>query len=169
MTSTGSASAESAFNLYLNLYLQTVTIYMEFYPLGCYSLYEGILRALDFNMATQRIILINGSRLLGDMLHNVIYRTAHLETVQEVGSHEELPSAIESSDAEWMVMSLPYDKSIPEWVDRYIAKHPSMRFLAVFIGSNKVKIKWLESHEQDLEDLSLNDLIHILESHPQQA
>ena len=48
-------------------------------------------------MCAQRIILINGSRLLGDMLHNVIYRADHLETVQEVSSHEELPSAIERS------------------------------------------------------------------------
>ena len=119
-------------------------------------------------MSAQRIILINGSRLLGDMLHNVIYRADHLETVQEVSSHEELPSAIERSEAEWVVMSLPFDKSIPDWVDRYIAKHPSMRFLAVFIGSGKVRLKWLEVHEEVLEDLSLDDLIHILEGHPQQ-
>jgi hypothetical protein len=119
-------------------------------------------------MCAQRIILINGSRLLGDMLHNVIYRADHLETVQEVSSHEELPSAIERSEAEWVVMSLPFDKRIPDWVDRYIAKHPSMRFLAVFIGSGKVRLKWLEVHEEVLEDLSLDDLIHILEGHPQQ-
>jgi hypothetical protein len=120
-------------------------------------------------MSSRRIILVNSSRLLGDMLHTVIYNATHLETVQEVSSHEELPSAIERSDAEWVIMSLPYNKSIPEWVDHYIAKHPSIRFLAVFIGSDKVKLKWLESHEEDLEDLSLNDLIQILESHPQQA
>jgi len=27
-------------------------------------------------------------------------------------------------------------------------------------------MKWVETHEEDLEDLSLNDLIHILESNP---
>ena len=116
----------------------------------------------------QRIILVNGSRLLGDMLHTVIHRADHLKMVQEVGSHEELPSAIESSEAEWVIMSLPFDKGIPDWVDHYIAKHPSMRFLAVFIGSGKVRLKWLEVHEEVLEDLSLDDLIHILEGHPQQ-
>lgn len=120
-------------------------------------------------MSAQRIILVNGSRLLGDMLHTVIYKADHLEMVQEVSSHEGLPSAIEKSEAEWVIMSLPFDKSIPDWVDEYLAKHPSMRFLTVFLGTGKVKLKWLESREEDLEDLSLNDLIHILEGRPQQV
>jgi hypothetical protein len=119
-------------------------------------------------MTVQRIILVNCSRLLGDMLHTVIYKEHHLKMVQEVGSYEALPTAIEKSDAEWVVMPLLPDKNIPGWVDHYIAKHPSMRFLAIFLGSNKVKLKWLE-YEEDLEDLSLTGLIHILEGHPQRV
>ena len=30
-------------------------------------------------------------------------------------------------------------------------------------------MKWLERHEEDLGDLSLNDLIHILERDPQKT
>ena len=116
----------------------------------------------------QRIILINGSRLLGDMLHNIICKADHLEMVQEVSWYEELPAAIESTEAEWVLISLPFDTSFPRWVDDHIATHPYMRFLALFIGSGKVRLKWLRSPEEQLEDPSLDDLIHILEGHPQQ-
>ena len=119
-------------------------------------------------MSAQRIILVNCSRLLGDMLLTVMCKADHLEMVQEVESYETLPDAIEKSEAEWVVMPVLPNKNIPGWVDHYIAKHPSMRFLAIFLGSNRVKLKWLE-YEEDLEDLSLTGLIHILEGHPQRA
>ena len=121
---------------------------------------------MTMSSTPQRIILVNGSRLLREMLHVVIYKADHLQVVREVSDHEELPSTIEQLEAEWLVMSLPFDKGIPEWVDHYITNHPSTRFLAVSTDSSKVKIKWVEIHEEELEDLSLNDLIHILESAP---
>ena len=114
----------------------------------------------------QRIILADGSRLLREMLHAVIYKADHLQVVREVSDQEELPSAIEQLKVEWLVMSLPFDKGIPGWVDQYITNHPFTRFLAVSTDSSKVKMKWVEIHEVELEDLSLNDLIHILESDP---
>ena len=119
-------------------------------------------------MPAQRIILVNASRLLGDMLRTIIYRADHLELVQEVRDDKEFSSAVEKSEAEWIILSLPSDKKIPGWVDLYIAKHPSTRFLAIFPGSSKVKLKQLAC-EEDLEDLSLNDLMQILEGHPQHA
>jgi hypothetical protein len=114
----------------------------------------------------QRIILVDSSRLLREMLHVVIYKTDHLQLVREFSSYEELPSAIEQLEAEWLIVSLPVDKGIPDWVDDYITSHPLTRFMAVSADSSKVKMKWVETHEEDLEDLSLKDLIHVLESDP---
>ena len=116
----------------------------------------------------QRIILVYGSRLLADMLHHVICKADHLEIVQEVSWYAELPAAIDGTDADWVLMSLPFDTSFPTWVDDYIATHPYMQFLSIFIGSGKVGLKSLSSPEEQLENLSLNDLFHILEYHPQQ-
>jgi len=114
----------------------------------------------------QRIILVNSSRLLREMLHSVFGKAEHLQVVREVGDQEESPAAIEELEAEWLVISLPLDMGLPDWVDRYISKHPFTRLLAVSTDCSKVKMKWLEAHEENLEDLSLNDLIHILESDP---
>jgi DNA-binding NarL/FixJ family response regulator len=120
-------------------------------------------------MSTKRIILADGSRLLREMLHRVLYKTDHLEVVQELTHYEDLGSAIEQFEPEWVIISLPSDQVIPGWVDMYIANCPSLRFLAVSTDGSKIKMKWLEPHEEELGDLSLKDLIHILERDPQKA
>lgn len=113
-------------------------------------------------MTEQRIILANGSRLLHEMLNRILVKTENLIVVQEITNRDHLPTAIEKSDAEWVIMSLPADSAIPKWVDHYISKHPRVRFMAVAADGSWVKTKGSENHEEKLDDLSLRDLIHIL-------
>ncbi len=116
------------------------------------------------SMTEQRIILANGSRLLREMLKRVLIKSENLDVVREVIDQKELPSAIEHSNPAWVIVSLAFDSGIPTWVDSFLAIHPSVRFLAVASDGSKVKIKWLEVHEQELNGLSLGELIHILEN-----
>ena len=113
-------------------------------------------------MSEQRIILANGSRLVHEMLNRILLKTENLEVVQQVSNHKKLPDEIENSDAEWVILSLPVDSSLPKWIDTYIVEHPSVRFMAVANDGSWVKTKWLEYHEEELSNLSLRDLIHIL-------
>ena len=117
-------------------------------------------------MPEQRIILANGSRLLRDMLKRVLLKSTNLGMVREVTDQKELPSAIESSNPAWVIVSLAFDDGIPSWVDNFVAMHPSVRFMAVASDGSKVKMKWLEVHEQELNGLSLSEFIHILENKP---
>lgn len=113
-------------------------------------------------MSDQRIILANGSRLVREMLNRILRKTENLEIVQEIFDDEELPAEIEESDAEWVIMTLPVDRKLPKWVDAYIVDHPRVRFMAVANDGSWVKTKWLEYHEEEMDNLSLKDLIHIL-------
>jgi hypothetical protein len=113
-------------------------------------------------MSERRIILANSSRLLREMLNRILHKTDNLEVVQEVTDHKKLPIEIEKSDAEWVIMSLPVDRAIPGWVDHYIVDHPDVRFMAVANDGSWVKTKWIENHEEELDNLTLKDLIHIL-------
>ena len=117
-------------------------------------------------MTEQRIVLANGSRLLRDMLKRIIFKSDKLEIVREVTDQKELPSVIENTNPEWVIVSLSYNNGVPPWVDGFMASHPSVRFIALAMDGSRIKMKWLEVHEQDLNGLSLNDLIHILESKP---
>jgi DNA-binding NarL/FixJ family response regulator len=117
-------------------------------------------------MPEQRIVLANGSRLLRDMLKRILFKSDKLELVYEVTDQKELLAAIEHTNPEWVIISLSFDDSVPIWVDGFMANHPSVRFMAVATDGSKIKMKWLEVHEQELNGLSLNDLIQILESKP---
>ena len=117
-------------------------------------------------MSAQRVILVNSSRLLGDMLRRVINKSDHLEMVQEVSAERGFLSALEQVEAEWMILSISSDKALPAWVDPYLTKYPSMRCLVISAGSSKVRLKWQEE-EAELDDLSLKDVMYILEGYPQ--
>lgn len=117
-------------------------------------------------MPEQRIVLANGSRLLRDMLKRIIFKSENLEVVREVTDQKELTSVIDSTNPEWVIISLSFDNGVPAWVDGLMASHPSVRFLALATDGSKIKLKWLQVHEQELNGLSLTELIHILESKP---
>jgi chemotaxis response regulator CheB len=117
-------------------------------------------------MPEQRIVLANGSRLMRDMLKRILYKSDNLEVVREVSDQKELVSVIEHTQPEWVILSLSFDNGVPAWVDGFIASHPSVRFMALAADGSTIKLKWLEIHEQELNGLSLSDLIKILESRP---
>ena len=117
-------------------------------------------------MAEQRIVLANGSRLLREMLKRIFYKSDKLEVVREVSDPKELISVIERINPEWVIISLSFDNRLPVWVDSFMASHPSIRFMALATDGSKIKMKWLEIHEQELNGISLPDLLQILESNP---
>lgn len=120
-------------------------------------------------MTKQRIILANSSRLLREMLNRILRKTDSLKVVREVSDQKELPEAIQQDDAEWLIMSLPEDEKMPEWVDVYMMEHPSLHILTVSPDGGRVRLRWLESHEEDLVDPSLDELILVLERDPGHA
>lgn len=118
------------------------------------------------DMPEQRIVLANISRLLRDMLKRIIQKTHDLRLLGEITDHRELPAVIQNSGLEWVILSLPYNNELPQWVDDYLAQHPSVRFVAIASDGSKIKMKWLEIHEQELDGISLHDLLHILQHYP---
>jgi DNA-binding NarL/FixJ family response regulator len=113
--------------------------------------------------STKRVILADGSRLLREMLHHVIDKADHLQVVDEVPEPEELPSAIERFEPEWVIVSQPYSNHLHSWVRSCLADHPSVRFIFLSPHQNHIKMKWQMSCEEDYPDLSLREFIRILE------
>jgi DNA-binding NarL/FixJ family response regulator len=114
-------------------------------------------------MSRKRVILASGSRLLREMLQHVINKAEHLEVVQELHELEELPSEIKRLDPEWVILPIAYNRVGDSWINTCIADYPSVRFIFLSPKSNSVKMKWQTSYEEDLTNLSLKDLIDLLE------
>jgi DNA-binding NarL/FixJ family response regulator len=119
-------------------------------------------------MQKRRIILVSDSRLLRELFQSAIQKSEQLEITQEIHDPNELPLIIELFNADWVIMSLAVDEDIPKWVNIYIGNHPHVRFLFISDDNGKIMMRWLEPREKYLNDLSLSDLIHILEKNPQQ-
>jgi len=113
-------------------------------------------------MHATRIILANSSRLLREMLNRVLLKADNLEVVQEITEPASLPGALAGKDVSWVIISLPSDSRMPNWIDTYISKHPGVRVMAVANDGSWVKTRWLETREEDLENLSLDQFIGIL-------
>ena len=111
-----------------------------------------------------RVIFINSSRLVRELFHTVLRKAEHLQVIRDIVDHADLPADIEGLEAEWLVMSLSSEETIPAWVDTYLRAHSSTRFLAFSPDNTHIKMKWLEPREQELDDLSLSELIRVLET-----
>lgn len=116
-------------------------------------------------MPGQQIILANSSRLFRDMLKRIINGSSSLELLKEITDPTDIPAAIENAAPGWVIVSLRFDNTFPAWVDHYITDHPAVCIMAIASDGSKIKVKWLEHHEQELNELSLQDLLRILENH----
>ena len=110
-------------------------------------------------MATKRVILADGSRLVREMLHRVIDKVDHLEVVREVTDYKDIPGMIKQFDPEWVIVSTSFNDHSYHWIKEY----PSVRFIFLSPNENYVKMKWQTAYEENYSDLSLKDFIHILE------
>ena len=87
----------------------------------------------------------------------------NLEVVQELSNPEELPSAIERLDPEWVILSVPSHKNAHSWINTCMTIYPFVRFIFLSPESHTIKSKWQTAYEQDLTNLSLKGFIDILE------
>jgi hypothetical protein len=134
-------------------------------------------------MQPRKIIMVDGSRFLREMLKRVIEKTPGLQLVDEITDLAMLSSAVERTGAQWVVVSYPPNDKMPEAIESSLAAHPSVRVLALATDGSQVKMKWVEpresvvavaadasqvkmnwveSREKILDDLSLDELIAIL-------
>lgn len=114
-------------------------------------------------MSTKRIILASGSLLLREALHRVLDKAEHLEVVQEVPNHEDLPSVIERFDPEWVIIPLPIRPAARDWIDSRLAEYTSVGLIFLSPDHNGVNLKRQALSEYHFFDLSLKGFVQILE------
>jgi DNA-binding NarL/FixJ family response regulator len=113
-------------------------------------------------MATQRIIIVNNARLMGEMLKRVINKTPGLEIVSEVDELAELPDTLRRTEADWAIVLLDPDEGIPKLVEQIISEQTSMRFLLMGVDGSHARMMWNEPHEVPLDEKNLLELLAIL-------
>lgn len=113
-------------------------------------------------MASHRILMANDSRFLREILKHAFEKAQGLSVVGEITDPDQLVSSVERTDADWVVVSLRLDGSMPASIETLLTKHSAVRILGVARDGSQVKMKWIEPREDDLHDPSISDLIGIL-------
>lgn len=115
----------------------------------------------------KRIILANDSHFFRDAFRRVLEKKPGLQIICEVKDLTELPSVVQKTDPDWIIISLPSNGKISEPVERLLIEYPNIHILAVAIDGSRIRVEWMEHKEKEVENLSLDDFIEFFESYPQ--
>ena len=110
---------------------------------------------------TRRIILVDGSRLVLQMLKRVFGKSKRLEVVGE-GLFSDTEKMIQATDPDWVIINIDVDGKDKEAINEMIQAYPKVRFLTVSKDGSQVQMKWLEAHEENLSGLSLSEILKVL-------
>jgi len=113
-------------------------------------------------MSSQKIILVNESRLLRGILKRAIEQDNDLHVVAEIDDYTKITSVIENADVNWIVLALHPHKSIPDDIDALLRDRPDLRCLVMASDGSHVQMRWIETHDTSLNEKSLEELLTIL-------
>lgn len=113
-------------------------------------------------MSTQRIVLVNGSRLLRGILKRAIERDNNLSVVAEVDDHAKISSVIKEVKMDWIILALHPQESFPETVDNVLRNQPQLKCLVMATDGSRVRMRWIETHETSLDEKDLEELLTLL-------
>jgi hypothetical protein len=122
------------------------------------------------SMHTQDIILLNGFRFFKDMLCRIIAKTPGLRIVADETEPGNFARVLKSTDPDWIVFMRGQDEDVPQAVNDYIQNNISKHLMIIEPAESKVRMKWYQSHEVELSQKNLHEILQILlENNPAEA
>lgn len=114
----------------------------------------------------KRIILVNGSQLLSEMLQRIINRAEDLTVVAKVADLSLLPSVIDREEADWVVFAQWTPGKLPKEIDALFDDYPSIQVLTITINTGKIMIDWNARHKKTIEVTTVEGLTKALRYEP---
>jgi chemotaxis response regulator CheB len=115
------------------------------------------------NQRNTRIILVNGSPILHEMICKAITKQENLQVVAKLHDIDQSPEAIEDVNADWIYLLLPTGKKIPPVIEKVMNENNEMRLLVMSSDGSSVRVKWVEQHDHVLKIDELKQIFEILE------
>ncbi|MBN2385674.1 MAG: hypothetical protein JXB85_01555 [Anaerolineales bacterium] len=108
------------------------------------------------------IILADGSRLLREMLRRVIEKTKGLRVVAEVEQLDRLADQVETHHPDWVIFFQPSIEETPDSIEHLLRDNQDMRIAVLSSNGDRVRMKWLEYHDEALQNLTWEALTRSL-------
>ena len=110
------------------------------------------------------IVLANQSKLLREMLSRVFDKLEDFAIVQDVEDKSLLAKILDETEIDWVLFSSMHEHGKLEWIDDLIRTHPSVCFADIALDKSEVVFTWVNNPDTQVNDLSLEEFIAILES-----
>ncbi|MFN2234680.1 MAG: hypothetical protein ACK2U1_10645, partial [Anaerolineales bacterium] len=95
----------------------------------------------------QKIVMVDGSRLLRGIFKRAVQRDTRLQVVSEIDDINDFPDAIMPVDADWIFLALPTGQSVPAAVDQTLRERPDLNMLVIDADGSHLRMRWIETHE----------------------
>jgi hypothetical protein len=113
-------------------------------------------------MQTQDVILLNGFHFFKDMLCRIIAKTPGLRVVADEPEPSNFAKALKNTDPDWIVYMRDQDTEVPQAVNDYIRNDISKHLMIIEPAESKIRMKWYQSHEVELSQKNLNEILQIM-------
>jgi DNA-binding NarL/FixJ family response regulator len=113
-------------------------------------------------METKRIVLVDGSHLLSEMLQRIFNRKEDLEVVDILSDCASLPEVIDRKQLDWVIFSRQTEGILPEEIDALLNGHLNLHVLTIMMDTGNIKIDWIGRHNKYLKITTVEGLVETL-------
>lgn len=115
-------------------------------------------------MQPRRAILVDGSRILRDLIRRVLETKVGFEVVDELGNLEELSSSLARAETEWafLILSPNLEISKRQTVE-ILVEHPSLRIILIRMDEGRIEMEWLIRGYKDLTEMTLDEIALVIQ------
>ena len=110
----------------------------------------------------QKIVFVDGSRLLRGIFKRAIQRDTRLQVISEIDDMHDFPDAIKQVDADWIFLALPSGRSVPAIVDQTLRERRDLNMLVMDSDGSHLRMRWIETHETPLDEKNLTEILMVL-------
>ena len=115
-------------------------------------------------MQPRRAILVDGSRILRDLIRRVLVTKAGFEVVDELSNLEELSSSLARAETEWVFLILSPNLEISKrQTVEILVEHPSLRIILIRIDEGRIEMEWLVRGHKDLTEMTLDEITLVIQ------
>lgn len=115
-------------------------------------------------MQARRAILVNGSRLMRDIVKRVVEKHQGFRVVQVIDDMEVLSSPKIEWDAEYMFVILAPEGDIPENLKNHLfLQKPTLKIVCFWVNGSHVRLEWLEREQKEFTGSTVNELTLFLQ------
>jgi hypothetical protein len=114
-------------------------------------------------MQARRAILVNGSRLMRELVKRAIEKRAGFKVVKELSEIQELSSDIKDTNAEWAFLIFTSTQEIPDNQKiELLLENPALQTFVLRVGDEHIDLEWLAHEHKDITGMTLDELTHLL-------